>query len=318
MPAALIGLPPTFDRHEIALKITIISGLAIPNHHDYESSYGHRHSQLPTLRIELAVEHLQQCCYDALSVPTPLSYSHKNRLNLSSTTEEIHACWQEFYATEDEFALMQDDWFKREDGISRLPQFEKVAAPNDLVFKHVRYHHLIAALLERDPQVRFITVVRDPRATINSFLNSAEFDPAWSRADQWRSASKKNQDRSEEFYGYERWKEAARQFMTAEKKFPDRVRLVCYRELLGDTESAIRNLFEFSELEFGEATRNFLVDSQTRSSGDYGVYRQKTDDLGWLGQLEENIVEAIESDLKSVKNQDLLRFVDDTSAASEL
>lgn len=242
------------------------------------------------------------------------SHTHKDRLGPSSTAVDIRSCWQEFGTSQDAFALMQNEWFNGKDGKSRLPQFEKSMVRPDLIFKHVRYHHLILPILERDPQVKFILVVRDPRATINSFLNSAEFDAGGSHLEQWRWAPLKNQDRPEEFYGYEKWKQAVRLFSKASKDYPDRVRLVRYVDLLHNLEFEIKNLFEFVDLEFGAPTQKFLSDSQRRPSGDYGVYRKKANDLAWIDQLDQQIAVAIESDVLIAENADLHRFLDHTAA----
>ncbi len=205
---------------------------------------------------------------------------------------------------------MQSDWFFDKSGNHRHPQFEKVAMPEHLVFKHVRFHNLIPHMLKHDEHIRIVGLVRDPRATISSFLNSREFSPDWNANDQWELAARKNEDRPEEFYGYERWKAATRIFLAAAKQYPDRFKLIRYVDLLAQTEDSARALFDFCRIDFQDSTRDFIVESKQRGSDDYGVFRQKQNDFGWRKLLNPRISNAIESDLELTENQDLRHFLD--------
>ena len=43
---------------------------------------------------------------------------------------------------------------------------------NNLLYKEVRYHHIIANLIEKDPTIKVIGLIRNPLAAINSWLNA--------------------------------------------------------------------------------------------------------------------------------------------------
>lgn len=245
-----------------------------------------------------------RCLYQPL-----FSYTHKNQLDEFSSAEQIEQCFWDFHNTTDSFALMTSDWFLDEYGSHRHPTFSKNAELPDLVFKHVRYHHLLSNMLARNSLLKVIGLIRDPRAAINSFLNSSEFKSEWNRLDEWRWARSKNQQRPEEFFGYERWKEAARVFAALADSYPNRFRLIRYIDLLANTRETVEGLFEFCNLEFGAATEIFIKDSQTRTSGEYGVHRVKSDDLAWQRQLEPDIAAAIETDIKKSENDDLRCFL---------
>ena len=56
-------------------------------------------------------------------------------------------------------------------------------------------------------EIKIILLVRNPLAVLASWLNAPrEFrkDLGWKELEEWRFATAKNQDRQEEFYGYEK------------------------------------------------------------------------------------------------------------------
>lgn len=238
------------------------------------------------------------------------SYTHKDKLNEFSSGHEISGFFEEIYNTDDNFALMNNEWFFDNKGARRYPFFKKNKIPRDLVFKHVRYHHLLQNLLHQNSQIKVIGIVRDPRATINSFLNTKEFKPEWDISAEWRFAPRKNKGMVEEFYGYERWKDTTRIFLNLEEIYPQRFRIVRYIDMVKKTEEIVRHLFDFSGLKFSEETRRFVAESKSQDSDDYGIYRVKSDDFDWKNSLDQKIIDAIEEDLGSSDNENLLRFLD--------
>jgi len=225
------------------------------------------------------------------------AYALKGFLTPNSTPAEIDAFFSRLVTTQDEF---MDQVAAREAG--KLPSFTK-STPTHVVYKEVRYHGILTNLLQRAPDVRLIAVIRNPLATLNSWLRAPrEFrqDLGWSVAAEWRAAPSKNLDRPEEYNGYERWKEATRLFLRLEAQFPDRVHLLRYSALVNNTSVEVERLFTFCGLSVTEQTLAFLTASTTQMVGDaYAVYRSQQTDDRWRTELDPEIVAAVCDDLKT-------------------
>lgn len=222
------------------------------------------------------------------------SYAFKSYLDEHATAARIDDFFSAIAGTTDAFL---DQSVQRQRG--DLPQFAK-AEPTHIVYKEVRYHHILPNLLANS-DVKLVALVRNPLAVMASWLAAPrEFrrDLGWQVADEWRMAPSKNQGRPEEFYGFERWKESARLFHALAQQFPLRVRVVRYSELLEDPPAVTQHLFDFAGLAMGEQTRAFLAESRGEDRADtYAVYRSKRVDDGWKTLLDDSIVAAIRADL---------------------
>lgn len=223
------------------------------------------------------------------------SYAFKDFLGPDSARQEIDAFFEALRTSEDAFL---DRTEERARGM--LATFTK-EEPTHVVYKEVRYHHILHNLLRRAPDVRLVACVRNPLSVINSWLRAPrEFrsDLGWQAHEEWREAPKKNLDRPEEFNGYERWKEATRIFLDLGHRYPERVRVVEYRELLADPEREVARLFGFCSLPVGEQTRVFLDRSTSESHPDaYSVFRAGQSDEKWQAELDPAIADEILADL---------------------
>ena len=223
------------------------------------------------------------------------SYALKDFLTPDASRQEIDAFFEALRVTEDAFLDRSDE---RERGL--LPSFTKEEATH-VVYKEVRYHHILRNLLRKSPDVRLVAFVRNPLSVINSWLRAPrEFraDLGWEEREEWRYAPKKNLKRPEEFFGYERWKEATRIFQALKDQHPERVHVLEYRKLLADPEAEVAGLFAFCSLEVGEQTREFLVRSTSESHPDtYSVFRAGQSDDKWRTELDPAIADEILTDL---------------------
>ena len=224
------------------------------------------------------------------------SYAFKDALTPDSTAGEIDTFFDEIAASQDDFLLQTA---QRESG--HMPQFSKTTSTH-VAYKEVRYHHLPAVILRRNPDVKFVFILRDPRAVIASWLGAGrEFrhDLGWDVVREWRAAPSKNQGRPEEFYGFEKWKDSATIFLDLAARHPQRVRLVWYSDLLASPEESTEELFRFCDLPVGDQTRDFVTGkiSGARDS-DYSVFRapRRRDDT-WRAHLPKTIRESIETEL---------------------
>jgi hypothetical protein len=182
-----------------------------------------------------------------------------------------------------------------------VPHFSK-EQPHAVVYKEVRYHHILENLLKQTNDVKVIGLVRNPLATLYSWWQAPkEFraDLGWDFEEEWLKAPKKNLDKPEEFNGYLKWKEAALLFEMLHQHYTDRFYLVSYTSLLKETEQTVQELFAFALLEYLPQTAEFLTQSKARKTADaYGVYKIKSDDTQWESQLPESIVKFVHNDLQ--------------------
>jgi hypothetical protein len=221
------------------------------------------------------------------------AYAFRGRIGPDSSASDIARFFDDLFATGDAFVTQS--------GEARLarqaPAFVK-RHPTRLVYKEVRFHHLIEPILAAVPDARYVGIVRDPRSVLASwFAAPREFKAEWSKQAEWRRAPAKNAGLDENWYGYERWKELSLLFLDLAARFPDRFRLVRYEDLVQSTEAVTGSLFDFCGLVAGEQTIRFIRESTTRDDGDpYGVFRQR-DSLRANESLPAEIAAAIESDL---------------------
>lgn len=233
------------------------------------------------------------------------SYAFKGRITRDSEPERIRQFFADILESDDDFLLQTE---ARNTG--RLPYFVKDASPSVVAYKEVRYHDILPNLLRMCTPLRVVVIVRDPLATIASWLNAPrEFraDLGWSRLDEWRYAIKKNLNRPEEYNGFERWKEATSMFLYLASAFSDRVKLVRYDQLLESPCEITKELLDFIGVPWCEQTRQFLKESSSIASKDsYSVFRCNHTDDSWKSSLETEIVEAICNDLEGSELQKFL------------
>ncbi len=227
------------------------------------------------------------------------SYELKDFLSESSQASTIDDFFEKLDHTKSAFLDQEEG---KEKGI--IPIFKKEKSTH-IVYKEVRYHNILENLLAKDPEIKIIAIIRNPLATMNSWLKSPrEFrkDLGWSEMDEWKEANKKNQFKKEEFFGFEKWKEAASLFIKLEKKYQHRFTIVEYSNILSRTFDEVDRLFKFCELELTDQTIEFLEASKkTEKNSTYSVFRCKDDDDDWRHNLNKNIIEEIEKDLKDTK-----------------
>ena len=222
------------------------------------------------------------------------SYAFKDYLNEHSSAAEVKRFFKEIAASDDYFLNLRDPVIHQ-----NYPDFDKNDTYSTLVFKQIRYHYLIENMLGKNPVVKFVFTIRNPLAVMNSWIHTAmEFKPDWSLDEEWRNAEKKNQNRIEEYFGYNKWKEAVNIFLDLNIKYPKRTKIVIYNDLLLNTELTVNELFTFSGLSFDDQTRKFIKESKKRNDADpNSVYKKKTNDDAWKRNIPEHIIEAVYEDL---------------------
>jgi len=224
------------------------------------------------------------------------SHAFKNRLDTSSSASEVSRFFSDLLCTEDDFVLQR--------GNSSLAGYEltfQKEAITHLVYKEVRYHDLIARILDLEPTFAAIGLIRNPCAVIYSWTNAPrEYDRTWKLDEEWRHAPRKNGNHPENWYGFERWKELALLFHRLQERYPDRFHIIRYEDLVANPERIVHLLFKLHNLPLTAHTQEFLQQTQSHDDGAaYGVFRNvSTSKEEWRGQLDNDIVATIHDDLK--------------------
>jgi hypothetical protein len=236
------------------------------------------------------------------------SYAFKDRLNDHSSAVEIDQFFDDLLATSDDFVLQR--------GSASLSgyclEFQKSEVTH-LVYKEVRYHHLLEHLLTTCSRMHVIALVRDPRAVMHSWFRAPkEFELDWNPFEEWRNGLRKNNGKPENWYGYERWKELAQLFLRLKRMYPLRVEIVRYESLVSDPIRTLSDLYQTCGLQMTKQVESFISESRARNDDQpYGVFRRsRSTTTAWLGQLPSQISHAIESDLDGTHLQQFLLEVD--------
>lgn len=224
------------------------------------------------------------------------SYAFKGRLTAHSSREEINKFYVDLSYTKDNFVTQKVN-------VSGNPgiKFSKYK-PNLLVWKEVRYHHIIDNLL-KNSETKIIGVVRHPCSVIYSWFRAPkEFNSEWKISEEWLNAQKKNAGRTEEYNGYAKWKELAFQYLHLRNAYPSKFIIVIYERLVENPKHELKKLFTFCNLSWSLQTENFIKESTNTACEDpYGVMRINQDTNSWKSGLQKEIQEAILSDPEFVK-----------------
>lgn len=223
------------------------------------------------------------------------SYAFKDFLTLDSSAANVSNFFKLISESDDYFINMNDINIHKD-----YPEFYKNNELEHLVFKHIRYHYLIEHILKHHQQVKFVLILRNPLAVLSSWkLAPTEFKKEWRFEDEWLYANKKNEGRKEDYFGYNKWKEAMNLFLMLERKYPDRVTTVIYKELINNTVNEMDRLYHFAGIEMSSNVTKFITDSKLNHIDDMNsVFKVKNDDDQWKTILPNNIIKYIYNDLE--------------------
>ena len=224
------------------------------------------------------------------------SYRFKDRIGTASSDDEIHKFLKELYeVTEDAFIL--GDWRKELE--PQISDAKKADHPSWLVWKEVRYHHLIEKFLLAVRDQKVVGIIRNPCAVINSWLQAPkEFKQEWDVQSEWRYAPAKNQGRIEEYNGFEKWKELSLLFLELQRRYPDRFIFIQYEDLVTQPVQQVEMLFSFLNLHMEQQVIDFINASQSRHVDDaYSVFKSPLVKDKWRSELHPHIIAEITHDL---------------------
>lgn len=149
------------------------------------------------------------------------SYKYRGRIREDSTFSEIKECFDEMLYCQDSFV---DQLEERITG--KLPIFEKkeINDSSVLVYKEARFIYTIENILKKYPAFKAVLIIRNPIDTLNSWINAPrEFNESWDINSEWKEAKLKNNGLEENFFGYNKWKEALKIFLDLSARYADRI-----------------------------------------------------------------------------------------------
>jgi hypothetical protein len=222
------------------------------------------------------------------------SYAFKHGLSEFSSKSEIDNFFHKISISDDDFVV--NGMLSSSD--KSILSFKKKKITH-IVMKHVRYLNIIKNLSHKCDNIKLIGIVRNPCAVLYSWFNAEkEFRKDWKPIVEWKNGDKKNLKKEEEFFGYDKWKQAALLFEELNKN--KNFFLVNYNNLLSQTNYEIQSLFKFTNIDFTQQTINFIEKSKnTHLDYDYSVFKKKTSDSKWKDGLPKEIINYIRKDLRN-------------------
>lgn len=223
------------------------------------------------------------------------SYGHKGRLNEHSSKRTIERFFEEILHSTDPFTLMQTEAQRN------YPTFRKSQAATHIVFKETRYLNIVRTLVEKGEDVTLISIIRNPLSVLASWMNAPrEFNSEWDITKEWRHAQSKNRGKTEEFFGFEKWKIFAHTCLDLSEEFPGRFKLIRYEDLKDNTKPLIESVFNFADLQLDEQVVRFINETISRHEQDpYSVYRARSSTCLWKHTIPRAIADDIFDQLRA-------------------
>ncbi|MBK9176767.1 MAG: sulfotransferase [Flavobacteriales bacterium] len=231
------------------------------------------------------------------------SYAFKDRLSADSGRVEILRFFEELRDTKDSFVLQKDPNIHVE-----YPEFEEHAAATHLVYKEVRYNHILRNLTAQVPELKLIGLVRHPCAVIDSWVNAPrEFKPEWSVEEQWRSGALKNQGRPEECFRFDKWEGGGGVVRPIGAAVPQADEGGALRRTEPRPGRRDQDLFHLLAHYQRSTTEQFIHSSRSKQGSDANsIYRKIRPDTAWESRLPKAIADTI---LTEIADSALARFL---------
>lgn len=231
------------------------------------------------------------------------SYEFKNILDESSSADDWMKLFLDVYVTNSEF-LDQD--YLRKKGL--VPTFvEKNKNPRHLFIKSTRFHNLVPHMLRLNENVRFIHIVRHPCATIYSWLTTpGEFPQYADPLTEWKSGDCRKTGPGE-FWGFDDWKKVTTQALRLSELYPGRFKIVSYEDLIKDTRSCTKDLFDYFKIPYQKQTNEFIELSHSKHDvNKRSVYKNPDLLERWSTGLDQSIVSICLHELRGTELEQFL------------
>jgi hypothetical protein len=231
------------------------------------------------------------------------SYAFKGFLNYNSSKKEYINFFEGIYDSQDVFLLQKD---KRQ--TNQYPSFSKNMNPRILVLKENRYQYIFPKMISLFDHIKMIGIIRHPCAVVNSWIqNPKEFPPGSEVDKEWRFGACKNQGKEEEFFGFYKWREISNLYLDLSEKFPEKVCIIKYNDLVDRTENKVEQIFNFLKIEIEPQTKNFINECNSKHvDGPYSVFKNKKVKDRWRDELNKSIIDEIYFELESTRLEKFL------------
>lgn len=217
------------------------------------------------------------------------SYRFKNVVNGDSSCVEIAKFLTDVFLANDDFINQKEN---RDKGA--YSSFVKNKNQSILVVKTTRHHHLLRKYLDCVKNIEIVSVIRNPCAVINSWINTErEFLKKGCVIDEdWRSGEcRKNVEG--EFWGFDDWLSVTKQHVELSEKRIN-FNFLKYSDLVRDPQETIKNLFKKLSIPYGLQTEEFLVSCHSLHDDDpYSVFKSRDVENQWKTKLDSSISNEI-------------------------
>lgn len=232
------------------------------------------------------------------------AYEFKNRINEDSTKKEFQNLFKDMMKLESDF-LDQKDKLNSKD----YPIFNKQKNISHLVFKENRYQNVIEPMMRKYENIKLVGIIRNPNGCLNSWMKlPKEFPVGSDPLKEWRYGDCKNKG-NEDFFGFYKWKEVANLYLDLKDKWPDRVYVIAYEDLIKNTLDIVKEMFSFCDIEFTKQTEDFLLScNKKHDESPYSVFKDTNLVMNqWKDELHPYITKEIKADLQGTRLEQFLK-----------
>ena len=233
------------------------------------------------------------------------SYEFKNLLDEDSSSEDWEKLFFDVYRTHSEYL---DQEYLRKQGL--VPTFsDKKENPCNLFIKSTRFHNLIPHILKLNIGIRFVHLVRNPCATIHSWLtNPNEFPSHANPVEEWRHGECRKTGPGE-YWGFNDWVDVTSQALQLEAIYPDQFKILRYENLVENTHNCVEEMFRYFGIPLLEQTENFIkLSHRVHDANKRSVFKDPKQCDSWKTELDPLIVSEC---MRELKNTDLEQFLVD-------
>lgn len=219
------------------------------------------------------------------------SYAFKNCINKNSTQKEFNKFVDNIKETNDEFCCMKSNLHTNNKKTDIL-RYEKKNI-NTIFMKNVHHHNLIETFIKLYPSIKIIGLIRNPFSVIYSQMNAKH-----EQLKYWLDGKDKNQNKEENFFGFNKWLEVKEIFYTIKEKYPDNIIIVNYEDLVKNTIVEIKKICKFCNLKIHKNMKDSIELMNSKNEEyDYSVFKKEDTINKWKGKLNISIFNHINQHL---------------------
>lgn len=162
--------------------------------------------------------------------------------------------------------------------------------------KNVHHHNLIEIFIKFYPSIKIIGLIREPCSVIYSQMNAKK-----EKLKDWLNGIDKNQNKEENFFGFNKWLEVKEIFNKIKERYPENIIIVKYEDLVKNTIIEIKKICEFCNLEFHKNMKESIELMNSKNEEyDYSVFKKEDTIHKWKGKLDDKIVMYINQKKKYI------------------